>query len=449
MRRQFWLLVLSFAMPAFAADDDWLAAAASIKITPEKPVLLAGYAARTKPFEKVTQDIFAKALALQDSAGSRAVIVTLDICIIPADVANQIRDRIAQKTKLDAAAILMNLSHTHAGPAISLSNDPDPGKVNRGSDETIEYTKIFMDKVVSVAAQAVESMKPAKLSYASGIANFAMNRRQFTAKGVILGINPRGLVDRTVPVLRIDSADGKLSAVLFGYACHNTSLPSSNLGVCGDYAGYAKEFIEKQNPGVQAIFMQGCGGDANPYPAHTYGAAEAHGEELGKEVCRVLGLKLQPIHGPLKCAAEPANLPLQKFDRPTLETLAKTKGPQSQGAQQILAILDRNEKPAESHRAPVSAWQFGPDLTLIALPEEVVIDYVRLLEDNLGPLKLWVAGYSHEVTGYVPSKRVLKEGGYETRGLYTEVGIFAPDVEDELLRAAKKAATDAGRKFEP
>src|SRR5205085_6812986 len=111
----------------------------------------------------------------------------------------------------------------------------------QGNDDTIEYTKIFQDKVVSVAADAVEHLKPAKLSYGSGIANFAMNRRQFTAKGVMLGINPRGLVDRTVPVLRIDSADGKLAAVLFGYACHNTSLPSNNLGLCGDYAGYAKE----------------------------------------------------------------------------------------------------------------------------------------------------------------------------------------------------------------
>src|SRR5436190_8370380 len=110
-------LIFSFGCVA-SAEADWNVGVGSVKITPEKPVLLAGYAARTKPFEKVTQDIYAKAVAFQDAAGARAVLVTVDLCIIPADVATQIRERIAQKGKLDAAAVLLNLSHTHSGPAV-------------------------------------------------------------------------------------------------------------------------------------------------------------------------------------------------------------------------------------------------------------------------------------------------------------------------------------------
>ena len=78
-----------------------------------------------------------------------------------------------------------------------------------------------------------------------------------------------------------------------------------------------------------------------------------------------------------------------------------------------------------TYRAPVAAWQFGNDLTLVALPDEVVVDYVFRLEEALGPLRLWVAAYCHEVAGYIPSKRVLREGGYETRGLYFGTGWFA------------------------
>lgn len=435
--------------PTRAAEPgaEWSVGVKAIKITPDKPVQLAGYAARTKPSESVDQDIYTKALAFKDSAGTRAVIVTVDICILPADVARGVRERIAQKTRLDPAAILLSVSHTHSGPAVSLQSEAAAGQVNPGSADTVAYTRSLQDKLVAVAEQALADMKPAKLSVGSGFASFMMNRRQFTEKGVILGVNPRGLVDRTVPVLRVDSPDGKVLAVLFGAACHGTTVPSNHLGICNDYSGYAREYIEKQYPGAQTLFMMGCGGDANPYPRHELGRAQKHGEELGKEVCRVLESKLQPVRGPMKCVVETADLPLQKCDRAAVETMAKSgPGLHKQVAQQMLAILDRGEKLAATYKTPVSAWQFGGDLTLVALPQEVVVDYVQLTENAIGPLKLWIAAYCHEVCGYLPSKRVLKEGGYETRGLYTDVGLFAPEAEDEMVRAVQKSASDAGRK---
>src|SRR5258708_6400930 len=66
----------------WADEPEWSAGAASVKITPEKPVPLAGYAFRTKPHEKVDQDIFAKVLALKDRQGNRAVLVTFDGCVL-------------------------------------------------------------------------------------------------------------------------------------------------------------------------------------------------------------------------------------------------------------------------------------------------------------------------------------------------------------------------------
>src|SRR6185437_9712715 len=281
----------SLSAPAFAADGggEWSAGIASVKITPEKPVPLAGYAARVKPFESVDQDIYAKALALADAQGDRAVLLTIDLCVFPADVGRIVRKRIAEKTHLEGSAILLNIAHSHSAPAVSLDANPTPNAAIPAFHEgTVEYTKWLCDRLVDVAEQAVSQMKPAKLSWGTGVASFVMNRREFTDKGIILGNNPRGLVDRSVPVLRVDDLAGKPRAVLFGYACHNTTMPSNRLAVSGDYEGYAKEYIQQHTSGVVAMFMTGCGGDANPYLRNSYQLTKDYGETLGKEVCRVL-----------------------------------------------------------------------------------------------------------------------------------------------------------------
>jgi hypothetical protein len=77
---------------------------------------------------------------------------------------------------------------------------------------------------------------------------------------------------------------------------------------------------------------------------------------------------------------------------------------------------------------------------MVGLAGEVVVDYsLRLKKELAAPTSsgpgpaLWVAGYCNEVFGYVPSQRVLQEGGYEAREsiLYYDVTKtpFAPSVE--------------------
>jgi hypothetical protein len=293
-------------------------------------------------------------------------------------------------------------------------------------------------------------MEPARISWGSGIVNFAMNRREFTPRGVILGVNPRGLADRSVPVLRVDSPDGKLRAVLFQAGAHNTTLGGDNYQICGDYAGFAEAYVQERFPGVQALFMLGCAGDANPYPRGTLDLAREHGATLGKEVCRVLETKLRPVTGPLQIAFDQVDLPLEtSLSREDLQKMAKDKrSAQAWGATRLLAMLQRGEKLPSHYRCPVTVWQFGRDLTLVGLSGEVVVDYLTLLEDALGPNQLWVVAYCNDVFGYLPSKRVLREGGYETRGLYAGgAGFFAPKAQDILVQKVRELALKAGRKL--
>src|SRR5262249_43425132 len=155
----------------------------------------------------------------EDRTGQRGVLVTSDLLGFPAAVAEPICERIEKKTGLKRAHILLNSSHTHAGPQLALKAPPDAAGAGE-AQRTVEYTRWLMDRGVEVVGQALGRLEPARLSWGSGVAHFVMNRREFTPNGVILGVNPRGLADRGVPVLRVEGPDGKLRAVLFQAAVH-------------------------------------------------------------------------------------------------------------------------------------------------------------------------------------------------------------------------------------
>jgi neutral ceramidase len=443
------LMVMLGALTAAGAEADWKAGVATIKITPDTPVPMAGYASRSKPYEKVEQDIYAKAIAVEDGEGHRAVLVTTDLIGIARSIADPICARIQEKTKLSRSQILLSSSHTHSAPILSSVEQRNDYNLTAEDLENVrKYTGVLQDKIVQVAVDALSRLEPARLSWTWGIAHFAMNRREFTPRGVILGVNPRGPVDRSVPVLRVDASDGKLRAVLFGYACHNTTLTQTNYYLCGDYAGFAQAYIEEQHPGAQAMFMIGCGGDANPHPRGLMSHARENGKTLGQEVCRVLNESRRPIRGPLRCAFGEAILPLQSYSRDELQRMA-TNGVSWQmgNAKAMLTKLNRGEKVATEYSAPVAVWQFGDELTLVGLSGEVVVDYAAMIEEAIGPLQLWIAAYCNDVFGYLPSARVLREGGYECRGLYTTEGWFAPTAQGVLISKVRELAGAVGRKL--
>ncbi len=112
-----------------------------------------------------------------------------------------------------------------------------------------------------------------------------------------------------------------------------------------------------------------------------------------------------------------------------------------------MKLFDAGKQPRETYTAPLALWQFGDDLTLLAFSGETVVDYARFAEKRLGPLRLWIAGYSNDLFGYLPSARVLEEGGYETRGLYVDYGLFAPTAQDVVMDAVADMAKAAGRKL--
>ena len=433
--------------PSRLADDGtWKAGVASVVITPEEEIWMAGYGARIKPADGRLQHLYAKALALEDPAGKRLVLITTDLVGMRAKFTAGIADEVRQKHGLARDELLFTSSHTHCGPLLADSLDgsvwypltPEHKKKVR------RYTERLRGQLIELVNQALADLKPARLSWGIGKAGFAVNRREPTDRGIINGTNPKGPVDQDVPALRVESPDAKLRAVAFGYACHNTTL--ADCLWCGDYAGYAQEYLEKAHAGATALFFMGCGGDANPLPRRTVELCQKYGRQLSDAVETVFKEGMRPIKGGARSVFAEVDLPLDKLPaKEELEELAKSKQPyQQRRASMLLKVLEKNGKLATSYPYPIQVWQLGPQLTWLALGGEVVVDYSHRLKRELGA-GTWVAAYANDVMAYIPSQRVLKEGGYEATITSGELAgsSWRSEVEEQIIRKARELVAQA------
>jgi len=422
---------------------------ARVCITPEKPLWLHGYAgkARFRPFEGKLNDLFAKALALEDARGERAVLITVDLCVLRAAEAKALFGRLTERTGLQRRQLLVNFSHTHSGPILG-SSDLDRYPMSAEERQaTLDYTARLFEKIADVAVAALADLKPATLAWSTGKCDFVRNRRLYHEDGSYrrMGPNANKYVDDTVPVLRVCAPDGTLRGIVFGCACHPVTFGSENLKLSGDYASFAQEEVEASHPGVQAMFVQGCGADANSEPRCGPDAekhARLQGRRLAAEVGRVAAGSLEPIRGPLQIKFREVDLPLKPAPPPA--ELKKMSGSMAHNARRMLAALERGQPLPTHHTHPLAVWQFGEDLTFIGLSGEVVSGYVRLLKRALDGDRLWIAGYSNEVDGYLPDATIVAEGGYEARGLVADIGFYSADAETVLVKAVAELAAGPG-----
>jgi hypothetical protein len=420
-----------------AENPGWKAGVAKVVITPQESMWMAGYAARKKPSEGKVQDLFAKALAMEDTSGTRLVIVTTDLIGIPRDLREWLVGEVQAKYQLPASGLLLNASHTHCGPELRTARALSAGLPPERLEQSQNYYDRLREQLSKLIGDALGNLGPATLSYTHGRAGFAMNRRLPTGKSYNNAPYPDGPVDHDVPVLRVAGEDGQLRALLFGYACHNTTL--SFFQFCGDYAGYAQEYLEENHPGATALFLTGCGGDQNPQPRGALEQAQQHGRALANGVEAALLGPSKPIRGPLRLAID--SIPIEFADPPSRDELTRlSKSSDTYDQRRAATLLKELDEKGEIHKTYpywIQGVRWGDDLLLVALAGEVVVDYsLRLKHELAGPCPVWIAGYSNDVFGYVPSLRVLQEGGYEAGGAMrftSHPGPFAPTIEKLIV----------------
>jgi neutral ceramidase len=446
------LVAIGFCQVGLAAEG-WKAGVATASITPERPMWMAGYAARTRPAEGKMTDLWAKALALEDAAGQRAVLVTLDLVGIDKALSDAIRGELKAKYQLERKQVALNCSHTHSGPVVARNLRPMHFYALDADQQVLvkEYADKLQHTVVEIVGQALAKLAPAELSWGSGTASFAVNRRNNPADQVP-GLRAEGKLagpqDHDVPVLAVKEPDGKLLAVAFGYACHATVLDGYDWS--GDYPGFAQIELEKAHPGCAALFWAGCGADQNPLPRRKAELAEQYGRDLAQAVNKVLAGTLTTV--PPKLTASYAEIDLALASLPTKEDLLAQTADGNKyivmRAKMLLEDIAGGKPLSPTYPYPVQCWKLGDGesggVQWFFLGGEVVVDFPLRLKGELGGTKTWVAGYTNDVMAYIPSRRVLLEGGYEGGGAMVYYGLptsWSDHVEttivNEVLRQAK------------
>lgn len=425
-----FLLFVVMSATALCADNGGMSVGvAKVDITPDYAVRLSGFGFRRAESEGVTQPIFAKALAFGDEKAGPAVLVTVDNLCVSMEILEEVGRRL-KKVGVDPSRLTITATHTHTAPMLkgvapTLFGEAIPPEHQANIDR---YTREFTDKVEGAAVAALKDIRPAKVAWGIGEAGFAKNRR-----------TKEGPVDHDLPAMVVRDLEGKPRAIWFSYACHCVTL--SNNKISGDWAGFAQAALEKEFVGAVALASVGCGADQNPSSGVT-GDKETVCEEQGNQIVagvKALLEKTKPLTAKLETRLTPIEIPFEPRTRADWEgrTTSADKAI-AYHAKLNLARLDSGDTLPASMKYLIQSWIFGDQLAVVFLPGETVVDYSLRLKTEFDRARLWVNGYSNEGRCYVPSERILKEGGYEGGGAmvyYDRPNRFAPGLEQKIIDA--------------
>lgn len=418
----------------------WKAGVSKRVITPKETMWLGGYASRTKPSTGEIHDLWAKAIVLEDVQKNRVVLVSADILGFEKNMADSIARGIGLRHGLPRANLLLNGSHTHSGPVLWQSLQDIYPLDEEESNKVREYTDWLVQEIISLVDDAMANLDEATVFSGNGFARIQVNRRENDEADLFTLSELIGPQDYSVPIIHVVGADKQVKAVLFGLACHPTVL--SGYEWSGDYAGFAQLEIEAQYPGAQAMFFQGAGGEQNPMPRRTVALAERHGKTLAAAVKQVIvdgGLK--PLAPSISAAYKEISLPFQTgTDRATLRKVLDDKSsPQYfvQWAKRLMEKLDVGEQlDVAYNHYPVQCLRLGEQV-IFSLGGEVVVEYALNIKGVFGH-DTFVFGYCNDLMGYIPTERILEEGGYEGDDAQKVYGLpakWAPGIERRILMA--------------
>jgi neutral ceramidase len=444
------LTILMFISSLPEATAGWKAGLAKAVITPDTPVWLAGYGSKRVPDGKL-HDLWMKALALEDHQGRRAILVTSDFQGVPKIMSDRVFEAL-KKDGIERHQIMITFSHNHCGPRLG-DDLIDYYPVEAEQEALVEqYTTVMVDRMVQMVRESIGNLAPATLSTGDGQCTFAVNRRNNREADVpdliARGVPLVGPVDHHVPVMKISRPDGSLAAVLFGYACHPTTL--SFMTWCGDYPGFAQVELEKQHPGAMAMFVNTCGGDQNPLPRRKVELCEKYGLMLAAGVEDALSQPMKPVSDGLRTSFQMVELAYLEVVTPEfLDDAAKNAGGiKARWAERLQKKLAAGETFSPTYPYPIHAWKLGQETLFIGMGAETVVDYALKFRNEFG-LGTWVCGYSDDMIAYIPSRRVWEEGGYEGGSNLFEYGRpalrWAGDIEERITAAVRNLVTEVNQ----
>ncbi len=422
------------------------AGAAKTQITPAIGGLL--QSGMTVTSMGVLDDLYSTAVVLDDGS-TKVALVGNDLIYMEASLAAAIRARIAAQTGIPGDHVLLNASHTHSGPSISVLS-PDP--------VDMEYRDWVIQRIADTVARADAALEPASLAIGEAEGLFAINRRKVVDGTSSMLPNYEDTVDNRARVLRVDRLDGSVLAILFSVACHGTGFDyRGNPVIGGDYISPAKDEIERSfaTEGAPiAVFLTGCGGNIRPRVLtpdgdrfHPCSAAEirAIGRGAGAVAVRAARESHMAVGYPIAVARE--QLPLSFQDPPTVEELKSYRTEPRRNrwvtwADYLIEKLENGEQLPKTVDMEVQVLRLG-GVCIVAMGGEVFVEIglaiERTLQESHRAQMALTLGYSNSEVGYVCTASSYTEGGSEPADFYRWFWYpapFEPETEQFVVRRA-------------
>jgi len=405
---------------------------AKVNITPPVGIDLIGFWGRKNPSRGIHDDLYSRALVLDDGEKEIALI-TADLLAVSSNFVASLREMVKERTGIAEKNILFATTHTHSGPSTDVPReDPPPDQA---------WLSILKRKIAGAAYLAWKSKREAELGFGqSYLEGLSVNRRERTSEGkIILGSNLEGEVDYTLGVIGIKDTSGNPMGALMNYACHPVVLGYDNLLISADYPGYATEMLERiKGERFIAMFTNGATGDINPREAlKGFEEARQMGQIIGAESFKVL--ERMSFTSDIKLDIESKFLELPLSPLPTLEIAERTVEERREElnkleeekadklaqklawyklnwAEQVLELV-RSGKRMVKVPFEVQVIALG-DTMLVALPGEAFVKLGLEIKEELEQYPTLLIGYANGCIGYIPSPEAYEQGGYEVETSY-------------------------------
>lgn len=418
-------------------------------ITPPIGLWQDGYANRAYASDGVLDPLFLR-VAVAKSGESAVAFIAAETLVMTDGFVTELKRRISAACGIERHRILAAATHTHGAPMSTPTEN---------EEEYERWWQTVSEKAVAAVKRALESLQEAQFDTVSGLMRIGINRREFTEKGVMLGENPKAVIDRNLRTLRVYNSEGKLLGAILQGACHAVCMQSKNTKYTGDWPGRACRMLEEQHEGAVMLYFNGGCGDVNPKRYE----GESDEECLNRTVSifneDAAGLMKKPFSphddGQIACADSVFDVPLRKIDR---DELGKTL--EEWGRRAALAPDDSWDKIIEVYcgrfvensaqhldsgkplvvKVSLQVIRLANDIAFMALPFETFSATTRglmlsLKEQGIDKPNTFTIGYANGIHGYLPTAKAIREGGYEpviSAWFYNLPSYYSPRAEREV-----------------